>query len=565
MSDSAPERLRLQSVLESPHAQREGNIVSLKPVGLPAYNPRDTDPRSAPEGHLPPIHRIPYETLLHIIHIYVRDSNYPVRDLSTLTLVCQHWRAIVEDTSSLWGRIDASEGLVALRKGLRMAKDAALHITYIQERSKVDQSAFAFFKTIGERIGQWRSLVVDAYIFLVEDYWAILKTTIPPRLEKLHLSGDCVYYGGTSFPESRILFGGAVAPPGLKDVRLTMIPIAVTPLKLACLKSLRLDSIHELSTSELLRILGDSPALETLALTFMPHLVSDTALSLPPRWTIRLPSLSQISLVHLPVPFTNLVLSVLEAPCLQKLRVGGGNTVEGIPSSQLLDEVLVHLVPTLKSLASTASAIGVTVIRESDYKIVVGGLEIEVDGVDSALLHFQDSFEWLCKHLGGNLKNLPFHLRIGTCKSSLAYLEWFTSRVAVTELSLWCSNGMTWEFEERTEEIELLLSHPIPSSSASWFLPDTEVLISNWVGERSNPEILEMIKRRHSANREQREGGSRVPKKFKEIRLSCGKDPVHEPLGPSVDLEFLKAVETAGEGADVYWEGKKWTSVGLEQ
>ncbi|KAG8946554.1 hypothetical protein FRC04_011612 [Tulasnella sp. 424] len=562
MSDSAPEWLQLQIVLDFPHAQREGNIVSLKPVGLPAYNPRDTDPRSAPEEHLPPIHRIPYETLLHIIHIYIHDSNYPVRDLSTLTLVCQHWRAIVEDTSSLWGRIDASEGLVAVRKGLRMAKDASLHITYILERSKTDQSAF--FKTIGERIGQWRSLVADTYTHLDEHYWAILQTTIPPRLEKLHLSGDYVYYGvfGTgSHRPAVILFGGAAAPPGLKEVRLTMIPIAVTPLKLACLKSLCLDAIHDLSTSELLRILGDSPALETLALTFMPHLVSDTTFSLPPGWTIRLPSLSHISLVYLPVPFTNLVLSVLEAPCLQKLRVGGGNTVEGIPSSQLLDEVLVHIVPTLKPLASTASAIGVTVMPSSEYKIVVGGLEIEVDGVENALLHFQDSFEWLCNHLGGNLKNLPFHLRIDTWKSSLAYLEWFTSRVVVTELSLWCS----WAFEARTGEEVLLLSHQIPSSSASWFLPHTEVLISNLVWERRNPEILEMIKRRHSANREQREGGSGVPKKFKEIRLSCGKDPGQEPLGPSVDLEFLKAVETAGEGADVYWEGKKWTSAGLEQ
>lgn len=199
---------------------------------------------------------------------------------------------------------------------------------------------------------------------------------------------------------------------------------------------------------------------------------------------------------------------------------------------------------------------------ESRYKTVVGSLEIDVDRFDNTLLHFQDSFEWLCNHVGGNLNNLPLHLRIDTCKSSLAYLEWFTSRVVVTELSLWCSRG-TWDFKTSTGEVVRLLSHPIPPSSASWFLPDAEVLISNLVWECSNPEILEMIKRRHSANREQHDGGSGVPKRFKEIRLSCGKPSARRPLRPNV--QFLKAVETAGEGADVYWEGEKWTSAGLAQ
>ncbi|KAG8946558.1 hypothetical protein FRC04_011616 [Tulasnella sp. 424] len=520
---------------------------------LSAYNPRDTP---APKDHLPPIHRTPNEIILHIIHTYVKDSAYPVRDLSALTLVCRRWRAIVEDASFLWGRIDASEGLAAVRKGLRMAKGAALHITYTQRRSKTDQSAF--FKAIGERISQWRSLVVNAR--QGKHCAAILETTIPPRLEKLHLSGNPALWG-RSHDEPLILFGGAAAPPGLQDVHLEDIPIAVTPLKLACLTSLELGGIYDLSISEILRILSDSPGLETLTLASMEDLVPDTALNLPPDWTIQLPSLSRLFLIYLSDAFTHLFLSTLAAPHLQQLHVECD--MEGIPSSQLLNDNLTRLVPTLTSLVSTASEIKVTITRESGYKILAGGLEIDMDLVDNALLHFQDSFEWLSSHLGRRLRILPIHLRIDNCNSNIAYLEWFTSRAVVTKLTLWPNS--TWDVNPGIEGIISLLSNPIPSSPTSWYLPYLETFVTNSVRPSGSPTIVQMINRRHTTNREQGEGGLGVPKRFTEIRLSRGMllNPIQRSLRPTV--EFLKAVVTAGEGAEVFWEGKKWTGTGLEE
>ncbi|KAG8946553.1 hypothetical protein FRC04_011611 [Tulasnella sp. 424] len=457
MNDSTPEK-QPQRVPKSPNAQKEDNLVSVNSDELSAYNPRGTHPHSAPKEHLAPIHLIPTEILLHIIHFYVKGSADPVQDLSALTLVYQRWHAVVEDASSLWDRIDAYEGLAAVRKRLRMAKDAALHITYNQRHSRTDQ--LAFFEAIGERIDQSRSLVVDG--LEAEHCCAILETTIPRRLETLHLSG---YTGlrGRSDDEPLILFSGAAAPPGLRDVHLACIPgIAVTPLK-------RLHSFF---------------------------------------------------------------LSALAAPHLQKLHIECN--MRGNPASQLLNDDLVRLVPTLTSLISTASEIQVT---------------------------STNSFEWLCNHLGGHLDKLPFHLGIEAYKSNLAYLEWFTSRVVVTKLSLWASSDV-WDFKSSTGEMVRLLSHPIPSSPTSWFLPDVEVLVSSLVWEGSHPEILEMIERRHSANREQH-GGSGAPKKFKEIWLSCGNPSARKPMRPNV--VFLKAVETAGEGADLYWEGKKWTSAGHEE
>ncbi|KAG8946557.1 hypothetical protein FRC04_011615 [Tulasnella sp. 424] len=550
MSDYASERLQLQRVLKSPHAQM---IVSLNPVGLSAYKPEDTHPRSAPkvtQEHLPPIHRIPYETLLYIIDIYTQDSACPVQDLSGLTLVCKRWHAIVEDASFLWGRIDASEGLALVRKGLRMAKGAALYITYIQRQSKTDESAF--FKAIGARSDQWRSLVVNAR--QGKHCAAILETTISPRLEKLHLSGDPSLWG-RSDDEPLILFGGAAAPPSLKDVHLEDIPIAMTPLKLACLRSLHLGEIYNLSISELLRILSDSPALETLTLASTEEdLVPDTAPNLPPDWTIQLPSLSRLFLIYLSDALAHFFLSALTAPHLQKLHVEC--YWEGIPSVQLLNDDLVRLVPTLISLISTASEIQVTITGESGYKILAGGLEIAMDIFNArGHIHFQNNFEWLSNHLGGHLRNLPIHLRMNNSNSNIAYLEWFTTSAVVTKLTI--SSNFVWN--HNPDRIISLLSNPIPSSPTSWYLPDLEILVAHLDRASGSFDIVQMIERRHTTDGVQGEGGLGVPKRFTEIHLSL------RTRSSSPNVEFLKAVEAAGEGAEVFWEGKKWTGTGLEE
>ncbi|KAG8946552.1 hypothetical protein FRC04_011610 [Tulasnella sp. 424] len=555
MNDSTPEK-QPRRVPNPPNAEKKGNLLSVNLAELSAYNPRYTHPHSALKEHLPTIHRIPDEILLHIIHIYVKGSSFPVRDLSALTLVCQRWRAFVEDASSLWGRIDASEGLAAVRKGLRMAKSAALYIKYIQRRSKTDQ--FAFFKAIGERVSQWRSLVVNAR--QGEHCSAILKTAIPPRLEKLHLSGNSNLWG-RSPGKPLTLFGGAAAPPGLKDVHLEDIPIAVAPLKLACLTSLHLEGIYDLSMSELLRILSDSPALETLTLSleYMEDPVPIRGLNVPPGWTIQLPSLSRLSLMDLSVALTHFFLSALAAPHLQKLHVECD--MEGIRASQLLNDNLIHLVPTFTSLISTASEIKVTIAMESGYKFLAGGLEIDMDLVDDTLLHFQDSFEWLSNHLGRYLSNLPIHLCINNSNSNIAYLEWLTSRAVVTELTLWSNPAR--DLNPGIEGIISLLSNPIPSSPTSWYLPYLEVFVTDLVGASDSPEIVQMIRQRHTTNREQGEGGMGVPKRFTDIRLSCGR--LFTPRSLSPNVEFLKAVDTAGEGSEVFWEGKKWVGTGLEE
>ncbi|KAG8946556.1 hypothetical protein FRC04_011614 [Tulasnella sp. 424] len=427
-----------------------------------------------------------------------------------------------------------------------MAKGAALYITYIQGQSKTDQ--LAFFKAIGGRMGQCRSLAVTTGEW--KHCCANLEATVPSRLEKLHLSGGRYSMGPVKF------FGGAAAPPGLKDVRLESIPIAVTPLKLACLTRLHLSDIEDVSAPELLRILSDSPSLETLSLVSMEDLDHNTAPRLPP---IQLLSLSQVILLDLSVTFIHFVLSAITAPCLQEMVIDCD--MEGIPSSQLLNGDLAHLSPTLSSAVSTASEIRVNFRRKFAYEIQVGGLEIAL-AHKSTLRHMQDTLEWLGNHVGVHLNKLPFHLYISNCKPNLESLEWFTSKVVVTKLTLLSSSFSSMpEFKMDIEEIVPLLSHRKSSSRDSWYLPCVEVLVTNMVRPSGNPDIVEMIERRHSANREQREG-SGVPKRFREIWLSQGRHTGQNTSKPNV--EFLKAVKTAGGSADVYWEAKKWTSAGLE-
>ncbi|KIO15346.1 hypothetical protein M407DRAFT_35103 [Tulasnella calospora MUT 4182] len=103
--------------------------------------------------------RLPLEIFGSILHLCVGFEK-PVRDLVTLQLVCWTWHNIIADASFLWGTINAAEGLGAFRKALQMAKNSLLDLIFIERSTKIDQTEF--FKLAGEKINQWKSLVVDS-------------------------------------------------------------------------------------------------------------------------------------------------------------------------------------------------------------------------------------------------------------------------------------------------------------------------------------------------------------------------------------------------------------------
>lgn len=147
--------------------------------------------------------RLPPEIFGSILHLCVGFEK-PVRDLVTLQLVCWDWNNIIADASFLWGTINAAEGSRSVHKALQMAKNSLLDLTFIERRSKIDQTEF--FKQTGERIDQWRSLVVESEKW--EAALIDLRTRKPPKLDTLRVGSYYQSPGETEF----VLFGGHRQP-----------------------------------------------------------------------------------------------------------------------------------------------------------------------------------------------------------------------------------------------------------------------------------------------------------------------------------------------------------------
>ncbi|KAG8938624.1 hypothetical protein FRC04_008141 [Tulasnella sp. 424] len=494
-----------------------------------------------------PLHaRLPLEVFHAILYLCV-GSPTPVRDLVTLQLVCRSWHDIIASASFLWGTINAAEGSPAVHKALQMAKDALLDVAFLQSCNKVDQTEF--FKLAGEKIDQWRSLLVSSEMW--ESALVDLQTQKPPRLERLHVVAGLF----EPLSNEEIDFFGGEPCPGLKDVCLVRIPFHPARLHLSGLKSLSLQGVLSISPSDVITLITESPELETLDLiqlrdTQLPPAKptadqSDLTSNLP----IHLSHLITLSLRHISLPFINFLLSTIAVPRLRFFEVHLARNAD----PQLAAVSTNRLGPILRSITANAQMCEVTLITPDYYIIHVGGLKITIwfQALPLPMEGFQKTVDWLSGHLKTPLLDLPLHLRLKNCQPEPFYLEWFTFHANVTKLTLYRD---AWLSTNALEAIIPFLGHPSPST---WLLPGLEVFHTNFVETNGNPDIVDMLERRHVPSMESSEAevDHALPKRFREIWLAYGgrDDP-----RPPPDMEFMSKVVRVAEGADVYWEGKKW-------
>lgn len=494
-----------------------------------------------------PLHeRLPLEIFLTIIH-FCAGTDLPIKDLVTLQRVCRSWHNIIAGASFLWGTINPVEGSPAVRKALHMAKNSPLDLKFQEFRSGMHQNEF--FSLAGERVDRWRSLVIESEEW--ESGLAELRARKPQKLEKLHLIVDDDI---PSRKKEMVLFGGGPAV-GLKDFRLTKVPIHLASLQLSGLKALHLEEIPSVSATEIITTISQSPSLEIL------HLSRLIGLALPVQSTtgqpnhmfnshIRLPFLITLYLVALPPLFLNHLLPVLVVPHLRRFDVGC--KLDERPVAQFLAVGMQHLCPTLKSITAHCQTYEVVLSASGHYDIRVGELTLTLTfATPLSLDHFQETFNWLSSHLDIGLTDLPLHLTLLSCNPDPSLLEWFTLRANVTQLSLY--RRRTRDLKSELDPIIPFLGRPTSPPSSIWLLPHVQVFHTNLVGHGGNPEIVEMIENRHSAAC----GLDRVlPRRFREIRLAFG---VMQYRPPPINEKFLSGVVRAAEGADVYWQGEKFT------
>ncbi|KAG9024450.1 hypothetical protein FS837_005365, partial [Tulasnella sp. UAMH 9824] len=474
------------------------------------------------KGTSAPIDHLPHELLLEVFKLHV-DLDTPVKSLLTLALVCKLWRNIIEDTPSLWCHISGRERSSSIQRALTMAKNAPLAITYSQTEAKAFPTAF--FAQIGDRIAQAKSLTIN--VGRISHFPAILETTSTTVLETL----DVVILWAQEWQINAVtLFGGKAAPPTLKNFRVTHLPVALAPLRLSGLRSLRLGNIPITSAEEVLTILMDSPALEECALSrltlskeFTPSehlqrlLRGESNTDGANLRSIRLLHLRHLSLWGLPISFTHFLLSNMQALTLLSFRVQG--ELHQSPASELLTADISHLGPALKGPTSTAAKIEISSWDDNSWTLCIGMLTIDFRGIRVDPSHMEETFNWVYGHLGEQLKALPASLLTLEYNAHLDVILWLSGNLRVTNLELWTSGR-----SHRPRRIVSLLSSPVAPMSDQWALPDLELLDTNVIDESGKWEIFEMVKARHSFIQAQEDQGQRDVKlkPLKEIRLHAG-------------------------------------------
>ncbi|KAG8896091.1 hypothetical protein FRC00_006494, partial [Tulasnella sp. 408] len=500
-----------------------------------------------------PLHeRVPPEIFEAILHFCVGFET-PFRDLVTLQLVCRSWRDVIANASFLWGTINAAEGLLALHKSLQMAQNSLLSIRFMERSSKIDKTEF--FKLVGDRMDRWSSLLVQSRSGL-NPAWTALQTKKPPNLKTLHVIAS---HYTSLIKKPVVLFGGDPAV-GLKNLRLTNIPINLTSRQLAGLKALHLEGITSVSADQVIELIIQSPTLEILRLVRLKDAVLLTEpctghpdiVSQPP---IQLAFLIELHLSTLHLPFLNLLLSILVVPQLRHFDVSC--TVDEQPAARFLELGVRHLLPILCDIVVFSPAYQVVLSFWGYYTIRIGELTITIKlSRRFSMDYFYETHEWLSDHMGISLTNLPLHLKLVDCGDMKpSHLEWFTQRTNVTKLTL---HSNPW-FAPSMERIIPLLgrptSPPVSSPSPNWLLPRLETIIVSLASYGGNSDIVDMIERRHSASQMPSVGlDGPLPKRFKEIWLASVEKDGLESL---IDEDWISNVIRVAGGADVYWAGKK--------
>ncbi|KAG8970162.1 hypothetical protein FRC05_000683 [Tulasnella sp. 425] len=340
----------------------------------------------------PPIYRVPEDVLLCIPHgVVFPPYPGPGRHLATLSLVCKHWREILESASTLWTYLSAVDGLPHVRNALRHTGQAPLDIVYHGDaRCEAD----AFLLLVKDKIRYWRTM--DISNPESPDVLSDLQTSKMPLLETLRIS---YRYGSTPVIDP---FGELSVPSKLTELRIQRFSVTI-PLWLANLTSLSLEEVLKLE-----EVFELEPN-ETI-----PHIA-------------HLPSLISLDL-WLPVAVIHYLLSGLRTNLLSRLHLSCD--MNGVPPrSNLLSNRITHFIPTIRELVYRATRIEFEFDASGVYSVDLGDLNFvfDVEPVHDQYHSARDVFEWLAEHLGPDFREIPARLRFEDNNPFVDHLELYGS------------------------------------------------------------------------------------------------------------------------------------------
>ncbi|KAL1947307.1 hypothetical protein VTO73DRAFT_14268 [Trametes versicolor] len=290
----------LRSTVDEHLALLRGSVQAIQDVAIHLRYLRNTKA---------PVNRLPSEVLVRVFSYSVSTSPNE-HDLVNATHVCKWWREVALDYSWLWSTLSVTT-IHKATTFLRRAKGNLIAIV-IRESALVPP----FAPTLRHLIPRLLSLVIE-----VQDSTSIipivkgLALCVAPHLETFHVVGAfaeahegeaALRFNAQGAATLRLSQGwlsadAVPATPKLRHLRLHPICIPWGWTIYSNLSVLEIGCIHAavpISEMMLLTMLRRCPTLERLNIEL--RLTAPFAISDDPKWTVKLPSLSKITLRSMP-------------------------------------------------------------------------------------------------------------------------------------------------------------------------------------------------------------------------------------------------------------------------
>lgn len=294
-----------------------------------------------------PVQRLPNELLASIFVIGVLGTEEEdTLVLSTIMLVCRHWKDVAINTPILWTQITAGtrHSLDKARRKLERSKSAMLHVSVdfsprVENTSVTTESIARTMELLRTSIWRWKSFRMtvpnrpqaNAALRLCKDEAPVLETL---SIRILHSMQED-HYSHAPLP----IFAGRL--PSIKSTSFTSFNFGWDTGLVTGLRVLKLGGYwngFSPSVDAILTILRNCPQLEELALRNMSDvdpdscgaIVSDPSeqdgfteklVRVSDSRTINLPRLSKASFYYSGILRTRTILSLLSFPALERIEL----------------------------------------------------------------------------------------------------------------------------------------------------------------------------------------------------------------------------------------------------
>ncbi|KAG9035926.1 hypothetical protein FS837_001794 [Tulasnella sp. UAMH 9824] len=483
-----------------------------------------------------PIARLPPEVIIQILHEVVHDdwSDVPMV-LRALILVSREWRALVEETPSLWCHIILSRSYAGpsyLVTALKRSQNLLLTINYHYQFTTNITPEF-FLGEICKHMQRWRSvkLSLDGHL---EDF-SLLNGALPEHLERFEID----IHINLGLPLS--LFGNR-RPPIFRYIRLGGCTVNWDSVLFKNLKSLDIGSSYPgegPSIAQLLGALQHCPELERLRLLF-----GDFPRGSPSqhdsRSAIHLPKLQSLWLW---IVYTHIleILTTVQIPACEILDLR-----TSIPSGQwpiFASEALQPHVAVISSISKAA--------RNVDWEWSNGSMGVSTKSDPARFRGMRLSFtgvsenqsqvlDWLVDKAGVERVGVPTHLKL--------YLPVWTADTPnmLSRIKSTTSMEITSDAPFQRQLLAWLgtpLKDIWSDTNRSFPLPRLAVIEGVYgfiVGA-----IVHMVQSRHGGGRLGSITVVDLPSPLSRIRLRLKEDQ------PALDRAFYRQLEEAMDGGEV--------------